>query len=140
MGKRVIAFFIDEAVLSLVAVFPLLRFVPESYVSDPSSAAYAWVTCLVLLLSVSYWTLTEWLAGGQSVGKMVMRIRTVSRSSSSGLSFSQALLRSIPKSTNVLLMIDCLPLLRFGGEGFRISDSVFGTKVVDWSAGGEDDY
>ena len=100
---------------------------------------YSWIAFLVIILSVSYWTLTEWLAAGQTIGKMVMRIRTVSKSPACSISFFQALMRSIPKATNTLLMIDCLPLFRFSGDGgSRISDAAFGTKVVDWSRGGED--
>jgi len=143
-----IAFFIDQTLIFLVVILPMIRFFPGAaplYVSGSpalsSSSAlplvYAYTTLLAFLLSISYWTLTEWLAGGQSVGKMIMGLRTVSTSAKCSLSFSQSFFRSVPKSMNMLLVIDCVPLMNPKGVGLRFSDKAFDTRVVDWNSGEE---
>ena len=130
----------DQFVIGIVISLPLLWGIPESELATTSTLIAAYITIALFVLMTAYWTLSEWLAGGQSIGKMIMRIRTVphDRAGNAGISFFQALARSVPKSISLILFLDCLPLVlpkkRHKEPGCRVSDTAFGTRVVKWSA------
>ncbi len=131
LGRRLWAFLIDELVLGAVAAFPLyLLLTPRS---DGTGALALAIGAASQALALIYWVSTDYLFG-QSLGKMVVRVKTVAASSGRGggkVGFFQALLRSLTKLVNFLLLLDSLRLLWGGGEQ-RSTDALAGTTVVEW--------
>lgn len=122
--RRVYAYAIDQLLLSFAVGYPLSM--GTGNVFDNLLLAGA-VTAA--LFSILYWALMDFLFG-QSLGKQAVKIRT-SGVAKIGVSFPQALFRSIPKAFLALLVLDCMPLL-FGGDS-RFSDRVTRTRVIEWA-------
>lgn len=89
------------------------------------------LTLLFFLISQGYHIACEWLWGGQSLGKRLLRLRVVD-SGGLRLSFTQVTMR------NLLRFIDALPVLYLVGggaaflsaKGQRLGDLVAGTLVI----------
>ena len=64
----------------------------------------------IAILSLLYWSILEYKLG-QSIGKMIFRIYTVSEKKK--LTFLQALIRNAAKTSSLLLILDALALFRY---------------------------
>lgn len=122
--RRVYAYAIDQLLLSFAIGYPIALGVGGNVFDNIQLAGAA-----SALFSILYWALMDfWF--GQSLGKQAVRIRTMGVAKI-GVSFPQALLRSIPKAFLALLVLDCIPLL-FGGDS-RFSDRITRTRVIEWA-------
>jgi uncharacterized RDD family membrane protein YckC len=89
------------------------------------------LTLIFFLLSEGYQIACEWLWGGQSIGKRLLRLRVVD-AGGLRLTFAQVTMR------NLLRFIDALPVLYLvggvaafrSGKGQRLGDMVAGTLVI----------
>lgn len=121
LWKRVLAYFIDSLLLSLLIFTPLI----DPFFFDVQSgenffqsfASYSasftienlWIAFLLAFFVLVYFSLLEfWF--GQTVGKIVLGIR-VESTKKKPLSFLQALIRNISKLSGLLLFFDTLYLL-----------------------------
>ena len=66
------------------------------------------MTLVIAVLSLLYWSVLEYKLG-QSLGKMLFKLYVVSETGK--LTFAQTLVRNIPKTSSLLLIIDSLALL-----------------------------
>lgn len=123
------ALVVDKAVIAVVltvvaAVIRILGLISADLVGLLS-------TILFFLISQGYHIACEWLWGGQSLGKRLLRLRVVD-SGGLRLSFTQVTMR------NLLRFIDALPCLYLVGggaallsaKGQRLGDLAAGTLVI----------
>ena len=164
---RIAAFAVDILALHLIVFSPivtaLLAFLPEGVATSPAAMnrflnaepSVASVVVLLMafcgLLAIAYFALLEHF-GGQTLGKMLFRLRTVrsasdagrqdkdspGNSSGSGIGFGQALVRSlffIPIFPFTLLLIADPAFMLFTRERRRLLERISGTTVVSVAAG-----
>jgi uncharacterized RDD family membrane protein YckC len=125
-GRRFCAFILDQLVLAIVVSAPLSFFLSQG---AGSGALLFAITIVTAVLSLAYWTLSDYFFG-QSLGKMIVRVKTVGLDGKPR--FWAAFLRSVPKLFGLLLILDSLPLLAAGSDSKRVSESLTRTKVVEW--------
>ncbi|MFH0961493.1 MAG: RDD family protein [archaeon] len=125
-GRRVGAYLVDNLVLSVIASFPI-----SVFLKIPERGMFALLVSLFLSASsVIYWTLCD-LLSGQSLGKMIFGIRTVSTLASGNLNPLQALGRNLTKAALPFLMLDSLPVI-IGKERQRYTEKLTRTRTVEW--------
>ena len=85
------------------------------------------MTLVIAVLSLLYWSVLEYKLG-QSLGKMLFKLYVDSETGK--LTFAQTLVRNIPKTSSLLLIIDSLALL--GAPYYkRFTERWSQTYVVD---------
>lgn len=142
LWKRVFSYIVDLFVINLVILLPFRSILKSKAPFDDGNSLAEFtmlfynntailfdlllVGLIIAVLSVLYWTILEFFLG-QSVGKILFRIKVVSLEGR--LRFSQALLRNISKVSTLLLLMDSLYLLN--KKGLRFLEKVSGTMVIE---------
>jgi len=130
LWKRVLAYLIDEVIIGFVIVMPFgsffANFDNDLFVNEFSSEIFL-VGLIISILSVLYWSISEYLAN-QSIGKALVGIYV--RSTNNELMFWQCLVRSLTKFSGLLLFIDSLRII-FKGDYQRYFEKLSKTEVVD---------
>lgn len=119
--KRLLAWLIDQALLSALVLFPVYLLLTEPY-------PYVVIAQVLLLISLAYFTLMEG-AFGRSIGKLVVRI-TVYNENGRRVGFSRAMLRRIGMITPILLFLDAAVILATSRKQ-RLFDVIASTVVVE---------
>lgn len=136
LGSRAAALIIDTALLILIyvglgAVVLFFENHLETFFYSRSNTLIAIVSLIIFLVNWGYFFLTEWLAGGKTLGKRLLGIRVVDDQGGSPTTLS-ILVR------NLLRVIDMLPVYYLLGmvmvfshpKHKRLGDLMAGTLVV----------
>lgn len=97
---RFVAILIDGIILGIIGWILMALLVPTAFTYDPStgvfsiSSGYYAVILLSLVIYFLYYTLLEG-HGGQTVGKMAVKIRVVREADSSPIGYGEAAIRTI---------------------------------------------
>ena len=138
LWKRVLAYVIDNILIALIVISPFLKSIQgESRTSvfdiltnmQQSTSTQLFIISLCIgLLTLFYWTFLESMYG-QSVGKIIMGIRTqtVDRKP---ISVMQAITRNITKLSTVLLIMDTLYML-IRKQHQRLFEMLSNTIVIE---------
>ena len=130
LWKRVTAFLIDYALIGLIIVYPFKDFFTksENYSVLNSSKDIALATFIIVVLTLLYWTLLEYLLK-QSVGKAFFNIYVRSKDKKE-LKLWQCVVRNLSKISLIILFLDSLQLL-FKKDYQRYFEKISNTEVVD---------
>ena len=130
--KRVVAYVLDLSLINLVAIYPF-RDSLEQYsnysllMSSTADGTVATITFIVILLSLFYFTAMEYKTG-QTFGKMLMKITTVS--TKGNLTLRQTILRNVTKPFPIILSIDTAYMF-FKRTHQRLLERFSQTEVVE---------
>jgi uncharacterized RDD family membrane protein YckC len=138
LWKRVAAYFIDIVLVTYVILSPLTKgidvkgdSVGEFYSTLSNNPELAKNFIIVMFLSslliVLYWTILDY-ANGASVGKMLMRLKVISKNKK--MTFSQSFVRNITKMSSTLLLLDGLYMI-FKKTNLRYFEAFTNTEVVE---------
>lgn len=121
LWKRLLAWLIDQTLLSALVLLPVYLLLDEPY-------SYVMISGALLLLSLAYFTLMEG-ALGRSIGKLAVGI-TVYGENGRRAGFSRAMLRRIGMITPILLFFDAAVILATSRKQ-RLFDVIASTVVVE---------
>ncbi len=137
--KRLIAYIIDVAILSVVVSYPFRQIINniingkdfistyDFFINNPEQLTKLILISIIIgVLYLIYWIILEYRLQ-QTIGKIIMNIQVVSETKS--LTLSQVFLRNLTKVSTLLLVIDSLPLI-FNKQK-RIFDRLANTMVVE---------
>lgn len=129
--KRGIAFVIDSIVISFIISTPFASAITiesnnllETFQTTLTTEFFL-ITLIIAILTLTYWSILEWQFQ-QSVGKVVLKLKV--KSIKKQLTFKQALTRNITKISTIILLIDCLNILKKKNQ--RYFEKISNTKVV----------
>lgn len=133
--KRVIALFIDLAIVDFIITRPLNNLVEVKEISSfkeilnlGSLNNLFWVSLLIGLLGIMYWSILEYKIN-QTMGGLVfnLRMRTLDNKKAR---FSQVFLRNLTKISVVFLVVDSIHIL-FSDKKQRFFEKLSNTRTVE---------
>ena len=138
LWKRVVAYFIDTAIISVVVIFPLqnkitlsddswkaVRIVAER---NPEMMMQVAVAMSVIgIITIMYWAVLEYKIQ-QSVGKIIMNLKVTGTGSK--ITLWQSIVRNLSKISGAILFLDVLYML-IKHQDQRYLEHVTKTKVVE---------
>ncbi|MDD5253887.1 MAG: RDD family protein [Candidatus Nanoarchaeia archaeon] len=128
LTRRSFAYILDILIVDMFIVFPFKSFLEDyNYIINFNfDFKFIVLVLVVALLTLSYFAVFEYYFN-QTIGKLILGIKTISRKGR--LTFTQALNRNVSKISTLLLILDCLYLLKKTNQ--RYSDKLAHTMVVD---------
>jgi len=138
LWKRLLAYIVDALIIGILVEASFIGLSKKAFgsLSEKTFLSVAIpeitlsiiiMTLVIAVLSLLYWSVLEYKLG-QSLGKMLFKLYVVSETEK--LTFAQALVRNIPKTSSWLLIIDSLALLRYPYHK-RFTERWSQTYVVD---------
>jgi uncharacterized RDD family membrane protein YckC len=118
-GKRFQAQFID-------GLISLMLFIGLLFLSKVTNMEGAFANILIVGIPIIYFVFSDALPKGQSIGKKLLKISVVSKSTGKHCSYPQAFLRNA--FTPVLGIVDAV--LIFGENRQRLGDKIANTVVI----------
>lgn len=142
MTKRLIAYLIDVIIINLIIIMPFNKNLESlSMYNDDFFAAVNFfmnnpdkilqvtlISITIMILSVAYWTILEFKLR-QSIGKMIMNIKVVSKKKN--FTIWQCIVRNISKPVSLVFLFDVLYLLFNRKENQRFFEKISDTTVIE---------
>jgi len=137
--KRGVAYIIDMFIISFIVLGPFSSLykadVEINSIADfvgslqASFALEFWILGLVIaLLTLFYWAFMEWKFG-QSVGKIFLGLYVKPKKGE--LKFGQALVRNVTKLSTLIILLDCLYILKNKKKNQRFFEKLSDTFVIE---------
>ena len=127
--RRVIAYFLDGLIISLIITLPLYGSLDEDFqFVNGFDASILIRASIVSILTVLYWGVFEYKLK-QSPGKMLLKLYV--SPTNKNLTFSHAIIRNLSKMSGFFLFIDCLYMV-FKKTNQRYLETVAETEVLKY--------
>ena len=141
-GSRLAAFIIDFAIQlltigAIVAAILVIHNRMTPAFTAPDGVALAAILVVIFVIHFGYFTLTEMVMNGQSVGKRLYGLRAI-RENGQPLTFSNILVRSLFRASIDMLYVGLFVIL-FSKQHKRLGDMAAGTVVVSEHYVGKDE-
>ena len=132
--KRGIAYIIDSLIISFIILSPFAGFLE----SEPGSffslmqMTFTWeylsLSLVIAILTLAYWSFLEYKFN-QSIGKIFLRLKV--NSNKRKLTFNQVFLRNVTKLSTILVLLDCLYILKNKKKNQRYFEKMSNTYVTE---------
>lgn len=131
---RASAYLIDILIISVI-LLPLKSFNADGYTKIANSllknpgalVEFVLISLVIALITILYFALLEYRTG-QTLGKMLMKIKVVSGNKK--ITFNQAFVRNISKMSLLFILIDCLNMA-INKTNQRFLERLTGTEVIN---------
>jgi uncharacterized RDD family membrane protein YckC len=141
--KRMVAYLIDIIIISFIVVWPFNDILKklngiddwnyytkfQFLMNNPEKTIQlALISLLIVILTLVYWTILEFKLR-QSIGKMIMNIKVVSKRKN--FTISQCLVRNISKPLDLVFLFDVIYLLFNKESRQRYFEKISDTLVIE---------
>ena len=136
--KRVVAYIIDSIIISFIITTPFTSALTTkevtnftelyAYLQTTFSTTFLMMSLIIALLTLVYWTILEWKFQ-QTPGKVFLKLTVISKKKP--ISFKQALVRNITKLSTIILIIDCIGIIRNKTTKQRFFEKITNTQVIE---------